>query len=72
MRVVPPKRPPATSAELQALESYHKLLDGYMWLAQAHASPPPPRQLPPPGYRSCHRLDTPTARISRPVRRLPP
>lgn len=34
LRYAPPERPPRTHAELQALESYFRALDGYMWLAQ--------------------------------------
>ena len=30
----PPTRPPRTHTELQALESYFSVLDGYFWLAQ--------------------------------------
>jgi len=34
MRYAPPERPPQTHAELQALESYFRALDGYIWLSQ--------------------------------------
>ena len=34
VRYSPPERPPASHSELQKLESYFRLLDGYLWLAQ--------------------------------------
>ena len=34
LRYAPPKREPSTHGELQAVESYFRALDGYLWLGQ--------------------------------------
>mmetsp|Transcript_44473 Transcript_44473/g.100422 ORF Transcript_44473/g.100422 Transcript_44473/m.100422 type:complete len:159 (-) Transcript_44473:262-738(-) len=34
MWITPPRRVPQSAAELQLLESYHKVLDAYLWLSQ--------------------------------------
>lgn len=39
LRYAPPTRPPKEHGELQALESYFKALDGFLWLAQRFPIP---------------------------------
>ena len=45
VRYAPPQRPPKTHAELQALESFFRALDGYLWLAPRFADSFPQEQV---------------------------